>query len=68
MGPSLWLVVYSLGALWVMVGSYYYSSYGAANPFSFIRRIKEFMGRWLETHYPPGTQSSADKVTTTVFL
>jgi hypothetical protein len=30
----LWFVVYSLGALRVLVGSYCCSSYGAANPFS----------------------------------
>jgi hypothetical protein len=33
---ALWLVVQSLGALEVLVSSYYCSSYGAANPFSFL--------------------------------
>ena len=31
---TLWLVVYTLGALGVLVSSYCSSSYGAANPFS----------------------------------
>jgi hypothetical protein len=39
MGPSmctLWLVVESLGALGVLVGSYCFSLFGAANPFSLL--------------------------------
>jgi hypothetical protein len=39
MGPSmcnLWLVISSLGALGVLVGSYYCSCNGTANPFSFL--------------------------------
>jgi hypothetical protein len=31
---TLWLVVYSLGALWDLIGEYCFSSYGDANPFS----------------------------------
>jgi hypothetical protein len=37
MGPTicfLWLVILSLGALWVLVSLYFCSSYGAANSFS----------------------------------
>ena len=39
---TLWLMVYSQGALGVLVSSYCYSSYGATNPFSFLGTFSSF--------------------------